>query len=321
MEFISGAAIDALESGLAYMIAFLGVWLAFRVQRAFDLTVGGSFAAGGAISAIMISNGSDPWLALLVSSIAAGVAGMVTFCLHRFLGLSVILASIISNTAMLSVNLVILGSPTISILQSTSIFDMVAEWTGAGVRSPWLPIIVLSIVGLIVLASVNFFLNSQRGLAFRMSGINPEMSKSLGVSPTWMLFLALVVANALAGLSGSLVTQNQGYADLHMGDTILIVGLTGILLGELVVRRGLTVPIWGIVAVVIGSYLYRLLIALAFRFGIAPQLFSGLTAAIIVAALILNQIATGASAGWLPSRKGRLSGAKVSDALKQGEMR
>lgn len=311
MDIIAGSATDALESGLAYMIAFLGVWLAFRVQRAFDLTVGGSFAAGGAISAIIISNGGNPWLALIVSAVAASLAGIFTYCLHRFLGLAVILASIITNTAMLSVNLAILGSPSISILRAPTIFTDVARWTGIDEAGPWLPVIALAVIGVVVLGAVNYYLNSQHGLAFRMSGINPEMSRAMGVSPSWMLFLALAAANALAGLSGSLVTQNQGFADLHMGDTILLVGLTGILLGELVVRRGLSIPVWGILAVALGSYIYRFLIALAFRFGIAPQLFSGLTAAIIIVALIINKVLT-ASGSWPRSAKRSGSSANMS---------
>jgi putative ABC transport system permease protein len=136
---------------------------------------------------------------------------------------------------------------------------------------------------------------SQLGLAFRMAGVNQTMARANGVSPKGMLLLALLAGNALAGISGALITQSQGFADVHMGDPILITGLTGILIGELFMRGKATSPVYGLAAVVIGSYLYRYLLALALRLGVDPQLFNLLTALIIVVAITINLLASTAS--------------------------
>lgn len=289
MDVVLSAFVDAAETGLAYMLGFLGIWIAFRVHHAFDLTVGGSFTAGGAITAVLILGGADPWISLPAAIVVGGLAGMITFLLHRFLGLRVILASIITNTALISVNLVVMGSPNLSLFDEPSIIANASSWLPPGTSEAVVSFVVLGIIAVGVAVLVGLFLNTEEGLAFRMSGINDRMARSMGVSPEAMLMLALVMANGLAGLSGSLVAQQQGFADLHMGDSLLIFGITGVLIGEILVRRRLT-PVTGIVAVVAGTYTYRLLIALAFRVGITPQLFNLLTAGIVTLAIAINVI-------------------------------
>lgn len=290
------AATDALLTGLAYMIAFLGIWLAINVQHAFDLTVGGSFTLGGAIAAVLISGGHNPWLTLVAACGIGAAAGGVTFLLHHLLRLPVILASIITTTAILSVGLRIMGQPDVSIFRHGSVFTDAQSWFGGFLPEQWTSVLLLALVVVVIFGGVGAFMYSQLGLAFRMSGVNETMARANGVSPKSMLLLALLAGNALAGLSGALIAQSQGFADVHMGDPILITGLTGILIGELFVRGRASTPVFGLVAVVLGSYVYRYLLALALRLGVDPQLFNLLTAVIIVAAIAINLLATQASA-------------------------
>jgi putative ABC transport system permease protein len=233
-------------------------------------------------------------MTLIAAFVIGSLAGGVTYLLHHLLKLQVILASIITNTAILSIGLRIMSQPDVSIFGKHSIFTDANSWFGF-LSDQWAPVLLLAIICLIIFGLVGLFLYSQLGLAFRMAGVNATMARSSGVSPKAMLLLALLLGNGLAGLSGALITQSQGFADVHMGDPILITGLTGILLGELFVRGRAAAPLAGLAAVVIGSYLYRYLIALALRWGVNPQLFNLLTAIVIVAAITINLLATQAS--------------------------
>lgn len=319
MTIFGDAAVDALLTGLAYMIAFAGIWLAINVQHAFDLTVGGSFTLGGAISAVLIAEGHNPWLTLIAACLIGAAAGGVTFMLYHALKLPVILASIITNTAILSIGLRIMGKPEVSIFQQGSIFTDAEAWFGGFLSSQGASVMLLGLICAVIFAAVGGLLYSQLGLAFRMAGVNPTMARANGVSPKVMLLLALLVGNALSGLSGALIAQSQGFADVHMGDPILIVGLTGILIGELFVRGRASAPVFGLIAVVLGSYVYRYLLALALRQGVDPQLFNLLTAVIIVAAITINLLVTQASARARTRRLARqgISPMPIRDAGEQ----
>src|SRR5262249_18575697 len=157
----------------------------------------------------------------------------------------------------------IMGQPDVSIFSHGSIFTDAANWFGTFLSAQWSSVLLLGLICVVVFGAVGAAMYSQLGLAFRMAGVNETMARANGVPPKAMLLLALLVGNALAGLSGALITQSQGFADVHMGDPILITGLTGILIGELFMRGRAISPVYGLAAVVIGSYLYRYLLALA----------------------------------------------------------
>jgi putative ABC transport system permease protein len=298
VEQLAATTLDAVETGLPYLAAFIGIWLLFRIHHDFDLTVGGSFTLGAAVCALWMKQGGSPWLALLLAAAAGSLAGLCTALIMRVLNLRLILASIIVNTSLLSINLVVMGLPNLNIVGIPTIVDQAAGAIGVHLGRQLQIIAVILLVSVVVVAAVAGFLLSEVGLAFRASGINSKMARSVGVSPERMMLLALVLSNALCGLSGTLVAQDQGFVDLQMGATLIIFGITSVLLGEVViVARG---PISGLATVIVGTFAYRLIISAAFRVGVPPQYFNALTGLTVVLAIGLNLSVRGAAArrGW-----------------------
>lgn len=274
--------LNAAEVALPLSLAFLGVWLVLRTQNDFDLTVEGSFTTGAAVATLALVDGVVPWISLLVAGVAGGFAGALTYGIKRALGLTLVLTSIIVSIGLYSVNLYLLGRPNVAQLEDSVIADW-QSWFSITDRQLADVQVMAAVVAAVVVA-LWFFLRTQVGLALRASGSNPEMSRSQGVSTDAMLLLALVIGNALTGLSGALVSQQQGFADVNMGVGTLVFGVTAVLLGDTVIRRQRSVGA-AILAVLAGTFIYRFIIALAFELGLDPAWFRGLTAAIVIASI------------------------------------
>ena len=291
IDFVLRSAEDGLATGLPFTLAFLGVWLVFRIQRDFDLTVDGTFSVGGAVASAWIVRDLDPWIAMLLAGVVGGLGGLLTYALMRGLRLSMVLTSITVSLGLYSVALFIMGKPNLAVIGHQTIYTQFAEVTGLHPRDT-LTIVLLS--GSIVVALyllVGQFLKTELGLAMRASGINPQMARTVGISPGIMLMLAVVLGNALSGLSGALLTQQQGFADVSMGVGIILFGITAVLLGEVATggyRPG-AVAVW---PVLLGALLYRSLLAAAFRAGVPPQFFQGMTAAIVLSSVAVGQFIT-----------------------------
>lgn len=281
----AGIFLDALETGLPFAVAYLGVWMVFRLQNDFDLTVGGSFAMGACVTAAWLARGGDPWLALVASTVAGIAAGGITFLAMKLLKLSLVLASIIVNLGLFSANLAILGAPQANFFGVQTTFS---QWQGVfAIQDTQIANITLGVVVVaVIVTALALFLGTEAGIALRASGMNQRMVRSVGVSPSWMLFITIVIGNALCGLSGSLVAQQQRFSDVNMGLDTIIVGVTAVLLGELVFR-GRSVAL-GVVGVVFGAIVYRSLIALVLRLGVDPNLFNAITAGVVFAAVLLR---------------------------------
>jgi putative tryptophan/tyrosine transport system permease protein len=279
----SHALVDALETGLPYSIAFAGVWLMFRVLRDFDLTVDATFTSGGAAAALVLTHGHGAWLALLAAAVAGGIGGLLTFAVHRTLRLPVVLASIVVSVGLYSVNLRLMGTPNVNLLDAHT---ATAGWTsmvGAEPGDQWALIALFAIVVVVVLGALAYFLTTQFGLGIRACGINPIMARAQGASPAIALLVGLVLANAFVGLSGAIVAQDQGFTDISMGVGTIVFGVTAVLLGEVVNRRG--GPVRALASVVFGTLLYRYILAVAFRLGVPPEDFQGMTAIIVLLAV------------------------------------
>lgn len=277
---------DAVETGLPYSLAYIGVWMVFRLQDDFDLTCGGSFALGGAVSATWLSSHASPWVALGLGALFAAAAGAITFAAMRILGLTLILASIVVNLALYSVNLRVMSAPQVQIAGETifSQWQASTRFQDTQIGNMAIGAIIISIV----VFALSYFLKSEAGLALRASGLNQKMVRSIGVSPVVALFATLTVSNGLVGFSGGLVAQQQGFSDVNMGLNTIIVGVTAILLGELFLA-GRGVVIGGVVAVVFGTILYRALIAWVLRMGIDPLYFNAITAAAVFASVAIRR--------------------------------
>lgn len=291
IDFVTRSAEDGIVTGLPFTLAFLGVWFVFRIQRDFDLTVDGTFSVGGAIAAAWIVHDYDPWVALILAALVGGLGGLLTYTLMRVLNLSMVLTSITVSLGLYSVALFIMGQPNLAVIGHQTIFTWFADLAGLRSRDT-VTIILLS--GTIVLAIyflVGQFLKTELGLAMRASGINPQMARTAGISPGFMLMTAVVIGNALSGMSGALLTQQQGFADVSMGVGIILFGITAVLLGEVATGGYRPGSVW-VWPVLLGALLYRSLLAAAFRAGVPPQFFQGMTAVIVLGSVAVGQLIT-----------------------------
>lgn len=282
------ASLGALELGFIYSLVALGVFISFKVLRFPDLTVDGTFATGGAVTALMISQGSDPFVACVVAVIVCGFAGMITGWLNVKLGIMDLLASILMMTALYSINLRIMDGPNIPLIVNDTVFSL----TQPGVIDDfqWRPLL-LGIVVVVVKLLMDWFFATEIGLAMRSTGSNLRMARAQGISTDFMVMLGMAISNGLVGLGGALFVQSQGGADISMGIGTIVIGLAAVIVGQSIItaRRFVYITL----AVIIGAILYRFFIALALNsdfIGLKAQDLNLVTALLVTVALILPKL-------------------------------
>ncbi|GAA0312094.1 ABC transporter permease [Psychrobacter aestuarii] len=277
----------ALESGLIYGLVALGVLISFRTLDFPDLTADGSFPLGGAVTAVSIVAGVNPWLACLFGMLAGSVAGIVTAWLHVKLGILQLLASILVMVALYSVNLRIMNAPNLSLLGETTVFSsLVTDSNGA-----WMRCIVIGAVVLVAKLMLDWFYNTESGLSMRATGSNLRMAQAQGINTSRMTVVGMAISNGLIALAGGLFVQTQGGADISIGIGTIVIGLAAVIIGETIIPAK---RIWLItLAVIIGAILYKLFIQVALSsnvlrsIGFGPQDLNLVTALLVVFALVL----------------------------------
>jgi putative ABC transport system permease protein len=280
-------------TGLPYVLAYVGIYLVFRIFADFDLTVQGSVVTGAAVTTVLIIHGLNyPW-AMCIAVIAGGATGIVATLLHVFLKIPVLLAGLVMSLALYSVNLQIMGQPTVALTNQRNLFS--AATGVSGLRADWITIGICFGVTAAVLSLLTLFLHTDMGLALRAAGTNGAMARSYGVSDYLMLGLALFIANALTALSGALLAQSQGFVDINMGLGILIAGIGAILLGELIFRPMTSQVIRIMFTVAVGTILYQLIQVLSLQLGVSPTNLQLVTAITLVVAVALR---LGATRAW-----------------------
>ncbi|MEO1387224.1 MAG: ABC transporter permease [Cyanobacteria bacterium J06634_6] len=275
----------AVETGLLYGFLSLGVYLSFRVLDFPDLTVDGSFPLGAAVAGVLIVSGVNPFVATGIAILAGGLAGLCTAFLSVRLGILNLLASILTMIALYSINLRIMGKPNLSLLNQPTVFEPFEKALSQLPRLYVTPLILLAGVGIAKLL-VDYFLNSQVGLAIRATGMNPVMAQAQGIDTDQLILLGMALSNALAALSGALFAQVYGFADVTLGVGTVVVGLATVILGEALLPSGSVVL--ATLAVIVGSVLYRIAIALALNsgfLGFQAQDLNLVTAILVVLAL------------------------------------
>ncbi|NKQ54736.1 ABC transporter permease [Amycolatopsis sp. K13G38] len=288
---IGRVVLDTLVTGLPLVPVFLGIYTVFRVRADFDLTVEGSFALGGAVTAIAAVSGLPPLAALPLGALAGGVAGLVTAGLHLWLRVPVLLAGLVMSIGLFSVTLHVLGAPTLSLLVADTLSAEASGYAG----SPDLAIsVLLGLIVLVVLAGYALLMRTEIGLALRASGVNAGMARSQGVNDRAVLALALFLSNALAGLGAGLLVQTQGYADVNMGVGIFVAGVGAVLLGELLLRPSGSKVLRIVACVLAGTLLYRLILVGALRIGLPAGDLRGVTALTLVIAVAAERYLGGA---------------------------
>jgi putative ABC transport system permease protein len=277
--------IGAVDMGLAYAGLALGVYLTLRVLNFADITVDGSFALGGGSAALLLSQQVAAPLALLAAVGLGALAGTVTGLIHTRLGVNDLFAGILTTTGLYSITLRLMGRSNIPLTDLRLSIGQLPQ-LGLGADGQWLIALLLVSVGLIALFALG--LATDLGLALRAIGNNPVMARANGISTRRGLTLGIAVGNGLVALAGALVALYQGFADVTMGIGSLILGLGAVIVGESVLRPR-TVPM-ALVAVVLGSVLFRAMIALALQLGMDPVDLKLATALLLLAALGLGRL-------------------------------
>lgn len=250
----------AIELGLLYALMALGVYITFRILEFPDLTVDGSFTTGGAIAAVMITGGWSPWLASAAAFGGGLVAGLMTGLLHTKGKINGLLSGILMMIALYSINMRILGKPNVSLARSRvdSVFTTL-ESTLA-----FLPLMVwLVLFALFCKLLLDLFFKTDMGLALRATGDNLRMIKSFGANTDRMKMIGISLSNGFVALSGALISQYQGFADINMGVGMIVIGLASVIIGEAIF--GAKTVIRATLAVVLGAIVYRIVYALALR--------------------------------------------------------
>lgn len=288
---------SGLQQGLLYCFMVLGVYITFRVLDFPDLTVDGSLPLGAAVTAALVTGGHSPWLATGAGVLAGVCAGMVTGLLHVLLKGGAdrsgenygpkLLAGILTMTALYTVNLRVMGRSNMPLLGVDGVFEKLGALVNV-VLSDWYLIVALTALALIVKLGLDWFLHTEVGLCLRATGDNEQMIRAMGTNTDLMRVIGLGLANGLVALTGALVAQQQGFADVGMGIGTIVAGLAGVIMGE-VIFGDRTIS-WALFAVIGGSIVYRLLIAVSLRIGIAPTDLKLLTAVLVVIALSVPTI-------------------------------
>ena len=277
---------DALMLGFEYSLLAVGVYITFRVLDLADLTVDGSFGFGMACSGVLTVAGL-PYLGLVAGCIAGAAAGCVTGRLITKTKINPLLAGIVTMTGLYSVNIYVMGAPNVSLLNTVRCFDPIYAALGGdagalsvdGVRM----LLVVALVAAIV-AILSIYFRTESGLAMRAAGDNEEMSRASSINTDAMKVGGLALGNALTGLTGALLAQYQGFADLSSGTGMVIVGLASVIIGEVFGGyRGVT---WGLCCAVAGSIVYRLIIQVALSLNLLDANALKLVSAVIVAAFM-----------------------------------
>ncbi|WP_144821617.1 ABC transporter permease [Marinobacter piscensis] len=275
----------AIETGLIYGLVAFGIFLSFRVLNFPDLTVDGSFPLGAAVAAVLIMEGWDPWIATGCAVLAGMAAGAVTAILNVKLNILNLLASILTMTALYSVNLRIMGRPNIALLGEETVLT---PWYSLDLAYHQVPVLLFIIVIFVSLILLWRFMKSETGLAMRATGANPRMARAQGIATGAMIILGVAISNGLVGLAGALFAQSQGAADVTMGVGVIVIGLASLIGGEAVVTPATVLR--ALIGCVVGAIIYRLAIGFALNadiLGLKAQDLNLITAVLVTLAIVL----------------------------------
>ena len=274
----------AVAQGVLWGIMVLGVYITYRLMDIADLTVDGSFALGACVCAVLVVNKQvDPVVALLVSAMAGLAAGAVTGILHTVFEIPAILAGILAQISLWSINLRLMGGKSnIPLLKVETLISKFVKMTG--LTQSQASMIIGIIAAIIIIAFLYWFFGTEIGSAMRATGNNEDMVRALGVNTKMTKLLALTLSNGLVGLSGALVCQSQKYGDINLGTGAIVIGLASIVIGEVLMGR-LTSFYWKLTSVVVGSVTYFVIRALVLRMGLDANDMKLLSAIIVALAL------------------------------------
>lgn len=278
--------LSTVSQGLLWAIMALGVFLTFRVLDIADLSVEGTFPLGAAVAATLIDAGHSVWFAMLIALIAGCIGGTVTALLTTKLKIPALLSGILTMIGLYSVNLMIMGKANVPLLRAETVFTLTEDLLGVS------SVVATLIVGLIATTVVGvimyWFFGTVLGTAIRATGCNPQMARAQGINTNVMVILGLLISNGLVALSGALVAQSNGFADVGMGTGTIVIGLASVIIGEVLFGTR-SFKNW-LISVVLGSVVYRAVIAIVLELGMPPNDLKLFTAVLVAIALSLPLI-------------------------------
>lgn len=282
--------------GLIFGLLTIGVYLTFRVLAFPDLGVDGTFPLGGAVAAVLIVKGLNPFLATLFAFCAGAAAGTITGLLNTKLRISALLSGILMMVGLYSVNLRIMGGANIPLLRVTTCFDLVGQMLG--VKGTMLSLTVAGGVALFFFLVLNWFLHTELGLSLRASGNNEQMVRGMGADTDKNILLGCGLSNGLVALTGALVAQNQGFCDVGMGIGMIVMALAAIIIGEGIFHPKGILSL--LVACFAGTFIYRLFLTVALRLGMPPGDLKLITSLLVISALGIPYLKKRLRHEWVP---------------------
>ena len=281
--FSTAVVISALELGCIYSLVALALFLSFRVLNIADMTTNGAFTLGCAVSATLALAG-HPFLAFPAAMLAGAAAGFITALLQTKFRIPSILAGIITDTGLYTVNLAVMGfSSNVSLLKKTTLFTILKPWLGTCYRL--IPVAMVTALAAILMV---LFLKTRLGLSIRATGDNPDMVRASSINTSFTITVGLCIANACTALSGALLAQYQKTAEINLGSGMVIIGLASLIIGEAVLPKG---KIWmKALGAIVGSIIYRFIIAIALRLDLPSECLKLISAVIVALAIGLPAI-------------------------------
>ena len=276
----------AFGQGLAWGIMAVGVYVTYRILDVADLTVDGSLATGGAVCALGITMGLNPWLSLVLAILAGMLSGLVTGLFHTLCGIPAILSGILTQLALYSVNLRIMAigsgaSTKATLAVSVDKQDLLLSSRYIREMSLRNPLLLLVVLTAVVIAVLYWFFGTELGCSLRATGANPNMARAQGINTNTAKVLGLVVSNGLVALSGGLLAQYQGSATVDMGRGAIVIGLAAVIIGEVLLGKMFINFALKLLAAIIGAIIYYVVITLVLRLGLESTDLKLLTAVVV----------------------------------------
>ena len=283
----------AVGQGLIWGIMAIGVYITYRILDVADLTVDGSLATGGAVCALLVTLGVNPWLALLAAVLSGMAAGLVTGLLHTVCGIPAILSGILTQLALYSINLRVMAFGDVNaktknmLAVSVDKHDLLVSSRNIRKLALDNPTLLLLALVAAVIAVLYWFFGTEQGSALRATGSNSAMARAQGISTNWCKVLGLVVSNALVALAGALLAQYQGSATVDMGRGAIVIGLAAVIIGDVLFSKLFRNFALKLLAVVIGAIIYYIVLQAVLAMGLNPNYLKLLSALVVAVFLSL----------------------------------
>ncbi|WP_295768585.1 ABC transporter permease [uncultured Mucilaginibacter sp.] len=275
MEFY----LTALLQGLCFAGIAVGIYISMKIFNIPDITTDGSYTLGGMLTGTLLTHAFPWYLGGAAAILAGAIAGAITGVIHTKLKIHALLAGILVSTALYSINIIVAGRSNLPLINLSSVFSMVTFTNDFNLNSLF---ILLLLVGAVI-AITGYLLKTDFGIAMRATGNSETMIRALGVNTDRMKIIGLAIANSLTALSGFLMTQQQGYADISMGIGIVIIGLGSVIIGDTLINRFNVTSVWKtLILVVAGAVVFQLLLAVTLSLGVNANLLKLVTAVLVL---------------------------------------